>query len=193
VVFGALEAEEDWYHRSGISYFLYEYEAYLTGAKKMARDWGEVKQRQKQDSIEHILPQAPTGEWLTRFPDARERQDLTHTLGNLMLTWDNSSYSNKPYDRKRGEPDWPDTQRCYFNGTFVQERRVARDFDAWTPEALRKRQAELVSFARQRWHVDEPAHPTAGGVSDAAERLAEGGEELGGHLRQESGHARERG
>jgi hypothetical protein len=155
-VFSALATEDDWYHWPGLRYFLYEHEADLTGARGMRREWGQVVHRQKADTIEHILPQGVTDEWVDAFPDERERHDLTHTLGNLMLTWDNSSYSNKPYERKRGEPDWPDERRCYFNGVFLQEQHVAKVFTTWDPKAVRDRQAELVEFARRRWHVDPP-------------------------------------
>ena len=61
-VFTLLSTEGNWYQWTGLVYFLYEYEAHLTGAKHMAREWGEVRERQKVDSVEHILPQAAVGD-----------------------------------------------------------------------------------------------------------------------------------
>ncbi len=49
-------------------------------------------------SIEHIMPQKLTGDWnITK----EEHQDYLHTLGNLTLTGDNSSLSNKSFVDKK--------------------------------------------------------------------------------------------
>lgn len=36
-------------------------------------------------SVEHVLPQKPSQEWVNDWPDARERSQSTHFLGNLAL------------------------------------------------------------------------------------------------------------
>lgn len=60
-------------------------------------------------SIEHVLPQTPTAEWLGALEvnleageDVRAvHQSLLHTLGNLTLTGYNSELSNSPFATKR--------------------------------------------------------------------------------------------
>jgi hypothetical protein len=75
------------------------------GAQKKAAPkvpWSDVQRRDRADTIEHILPQAPEDRyWKKRF-DKRARQIYTHSLGNLSLTKDNSAYGRKPFDEKRG-------------------------------------------------------------------------------------------
>lgn len=157
----ALTAIADWYSWSGLKYFLYEWEAFLTKNKPIVEEWGTIEQLPKQDTIEHILPQGEHGQWLVDFPDEREHEDLTHTLGNLMLTFDNSCYSNKEYDKKRGSELLPPGQCCYLRGRFEQERDLALRHATWTPEEVRERQNYLVDFALQRWGVELPTSPGA--------------------------------
>ena len=61
-----------------------------------------------ENTIEHILPQTPTDEYGTSRFDEEERRTLTHDLGNLCLTYHNSSYGNKPLPAKRGYRDKTD-------------------------------------------------------------------------------------
>ena len=60
-------------------------------------------------TIEHVLPQTPTDEWLKLLADEvteeagpEELHDLlVHTLGNLTLTAENARLSNSPFQRKQ--------------------------------------------------------------------------------------------
>ena len=60
-------------------------------------------------TIEHVLPQTPTEEWLkllagevTEEAGPKELYDLlVHTLGNLTLTAENAKLSNNPFQRKQ--------------------------------------------------------------------------------------------
>lgn len=157
--FFALDPKEptDFYHWA-IKYFLYEWETELGRRERKRVDvpWKQVVLAPKETSIEHILPQTPTDAyWTERFPDASERALLTHDLGNLCLTEDNSSYSNKAFPRKLGHAgaDFP----CYARSRFFQERALARWKD-WTPEAVKQRREEMVLWARERWHVGQAEH-----------------------------------
>lgn len=89
------EGQSDWYGWPGLKYFLFEYERYLSGDDDVWIKWAEVEKATRERTIEHVLPQTPVGEWLELFDDD-ERRMLTHDLGNLSLTSDNASYSNKP-------------------------------------------------------------------------------------------------
>lgn len=96
-----LEAERDWYRWGGLKYFLHEYEQHLAGRKAVQLPWDALEGMRLENTIEHILPQTPRdGYWTSRF-DEEERRVLTHDLGNLCLTYDNSAYSNKPFPSKR--------------------------------------------------------------------------------------------
>ena len=100
-----------------------------------------------ENTIEHILLQTPTDEyWTSRF-DEEERRTLTHDLGNLCLTYHNSSYGNKPFPVKRRYPgqDGP----CYTNSNLFQERKLSV-LDNWNVEALKQRRGSMVKWALMR-------------------------------------------
>ena len=88
-----------------------------------------------------------------------------HDIGNLVLTKDNSSLSNKPFPDKKGAIDAEGP--CYATSSLFQERELA-PLDDWTPEAIDERRARLLDWAKRRWHVDfsdiHPAEP--GDISD---------------------------
>ncbi len=57
-------------------------------------------------SVEHILPQGLSAEWIAELTHAGDdaeavHRELVHTLGNLTLTAYNSELSNKPFERKQ--------------------------------------------------------------------------------------------
>jgi hypothetical protein len=153
-----LEAERDWYRWGGLKYFLHEYEQHLAGRKAVQLPWDALEGMRLENTMEHILPQTPTDEyWTSRF-DEEERRVLTHDLGNLCLTYNNSVYGNKPFPAKRGHPgqDSP----CYANSDLFQERKLS-GLDDWNVDELKKRRDEMVEWALNRWHVDqtEPTPP----------------------------------
>ena len=145
----------NWYEWGPLVYFLYEYERHLLAGQGAEPDlsWTQLRRLDRKETIEHILPQTPSDPYWTDQFAATDIDALTHSLGNLMLTKDNSSYGNKPYPDKRGEPGAPCT--CYRNGVFRMERRVAAEFDDWTPDSVRRRSEELIVWALERWRVHE--------------------------------------
>lgn len=57
-------------------------------------------------TIEHVLPQTPTQEWLDVLAEdggdpVERHRELLHTLGNLTLTAVNATLSNHPFQRKQ--------------------------------------------------------------------------------------------
>ena len=151
----SLRAEDyNWYEWSGLKYFLYEYEEHLAGNKgavpKIA--WEEVRRRERADTIEHILPQTPKDAyWRERFAKA-EQKLFVHDLGNLTLTKDNSSYSNKPFPDKKGKSS--SDKPCYATSPFFMERELSTVRE-WNPNAVAARRKRLVKWARERWAVPE--------------------------------------
>ena len=154
------EPEDWWYSWSGLRYFLYEYEHYLASAKG-ASPKVSFQEMEKQDTIEHVLPQSIDNQpyWRKRFGKAKHREYM-HDIGNLMLTKHNSYYNNKPFPDKKGSIH--EKGPCYATSPLFQERELAEQ-DDWTAEAIDKRRARLLDWAKERWHVDftgiHPAEP----------------------------------
>jgi len=146
-----LEEGRNWYTWPGLKYFLYEYEGELARGKPVQLPWAVLEKRDLENSIEHVLPQTPTEPyWTARF-DTNELEILTHDLGNLGLTYDNSSYSNKPFPEKKGSAG--SSKPCYANSNLFQERALC-DFDDWTPDSVDERRQRIIDWAVKRWHVD---------------------------------------
>jgi|SRR5215211_683736 hypothetical protein len=146
----------------GLKYFLYEYELQLAeGQGQPVRvTWDDIEGKRLENTIEHILPQTANKRyWTSRF-DKKARRKYTHDLGNLCLTYNNSSYGNKPFSEKKQQDDLD--KRSYANSTLFQERRLTFFVD-WDVSALEKRRVEIVKWALERWRVahaaPEPPEP----------------------------------
>jgi hypothetical protein len=155
-----LSTRENWYSRRGHKYFLYEYELDI---KAPGQDLPPMSfftdSAGEQRTTEHILPQNPKpGDlcWWDHFTK-EQHAELVHSLGNLTLTYDNSTYSNKCFTAKRGMPLSPGEQesKCYAQATLKQERLLAH-FELWTPETIKKRQDSFAAWALKRWSVESP-------------------------------------
>lgn len=162
----SLHAHEDWYNRRGHKYFLYEYE--LTHAKNEndVMDFREFVGTRRGKTTEHILPQNPnwdSDDWAPHFSEA-EHQRLRHTLGNLVLTYDNSAYGNKCFAAKKGSQG-QGKPPCYADSKLTQERELAA-YPHWTPTTIAERQRKLADWALGRWHLDAPATAVALAVDD---------------------------
>ncbi len=149
-----LDTEFNWYRWGALKYFLYEYELYLLKGGRPDIDYAYFDKSKREKTIEHVLPQSATSDyWKTRFsPD--EMRQLTHNLGNLVLTRDNSAYSNKGFPDKRGASGPGAVPRaCYAQAPLAQEQELARLTD-WTPGEIFARQQRLADWALQHWAVE---------------------------------------
>ena len=152
---------ENWYGRRGHKYFLYEYERWLMGHAQQelpALSYFTDAARE-QRTTEHVLPQNPDEDascWWDAFT-ANEHAALKHALGNLVLTYDNSAYSNKCFVDKKGQPLQPGhaPAACYAQASLKQEQLLALS-DQWTPDQIRHRQNDLAQWALKRWAVEAP-------------------------------------
>ncbi|MCZ4541368.1 DUF262 domain-containing HNH endonuclease family protein [Dietzia maris] len=141
----------NWYSRQSLKFFLYEYEKHLTGGEGSLAPFEEFVAK---DSIEHIAPQKLGYGWKTTFGDDRDLR-YRHTLGNLVLTYDNSAYSNKPFRRKQfDKPGYKDSR-------LFQEKELASSYREWTPTTVMHRQTTIVEWALRRW----PLTVSSGGDS----------------------------
>lgn len=172
---------ENWYVRRGHKYFLYEYERAKPGAASELAPFSTFVSDATRDqrTTEHILPQNPNDDadcWWDRF-SAKQHADVMHSLGNLVLTYDNSVYSNKCFAQKRGHHQQPGEapQTCYVQGRLHQERELAK-YTEWTPESIHDRQRALAEWALARWRVEypptqpveEPEFEAEGSIDDEA-------------------------
>jgi hypothetical protein len=156
-----VQPDANWYQWSGLRYFLYEYEEYLSDQdrKRPAIGW-EFFQASGDTTVEHILPQTPEKEyWKSRFAP-KEIELHLHDIGNLCLTEDNSVYSNKTFPDKKGHAG---QGRCYANANLFQERELCQ-LEDWTPESVIARKRRLIEWAYQRWHI-AGVTDTGGGVA----------------------------
>jgi len=158
----ALESTgENWYNRRGHKYFLYEYELDIKGhAQELPSLSFFTDSAKEQRTTEHVLPQHPKADDLCWWKNFTKEQHagLVHSLGNLALTYDNSSYSNKCFDKKRGQPLSPGAPEatCYAQATLTQQEQQLAQYPEWTPAVIEQRQTQLAAWALKRWAVDSP-------------------------------------
>jgi hypothetical protein len=139
-----------WYHyRRLLKYTLFEYELFLLkGKNKPKLNWEDLTD----STIEHILPQNPdsNSNWLNKWTDEDQKKYL-HDISNLVLTKDNSRYSNFEFERKKGVAG---SGFSYSNSDIRQERKIA-EYDDWTPDTCKKRREELTKWVIKNWGIDK--------------------------------------
>lgn len=143
----------NWYRWKGIRYLLYEYELYIAEGKKEhpGITWDALWD-QKDKTIEHILPQDPSNPyWQERFT-IEQLERWTKDIGNLTLTYDNSSLSNKSFDEKRGNAD---QEKCYASSKIFIEHELAR-YNDWNEASIVERREKIKAWAIERWKVIAP-------------------------------------
>lgn len=103
-------------------------------------------------SVEHVLPQTPKAgsHWLVDFPAEADRDQWVHKLANLVLLTrrKNSQASNLDFSEKKS---------TYFStragvANFALTSKVLSE-SAWTMEALKRRQSELVGAIEKLWRL----------------------------------------
>ncbi len=152
-----VERTSDWYsYRNLLKYTLYEYEIALLeregGIATPKIAWSDLTDA----TIEHILPQTPKGKWIEVWSE-KERERYTHDISNLVLTFDNSHYSNFEFDRKRGSAG---SDYCYANSDIRQERKIA-SYPTWDAHTCQQRKEELSAWIIKRWGMDRHFHEIA--------------------------------
>ncbi len=149
----------NWYAKPGHKYFLYQYELHLLGGAAPLYGFEHFTRGEfKTSTTEHILPQNPASDCWLVF-DAEDRALYTNCLGNLVLTNDNSVYSNYCFTRKRDGATDSDGKPpvCYRTSVLKQEQELARLCE-WTPAQVRQRQEKLAQWAMERWELG-PGQP----------------------------------
>ena len=111
-------------------------------------------------TVEHVLPQSPPtdSEWRVWFT-AEEREEWTHKLANLVLLSRrrNTAASNRPYREKVNTYLMREGAATPFRLT----QTIGDEVD-WTPDVLKRRQAQLINRLCKAWDLPRcaPAPPT---------------------------------
>lgn len=147
--------------KSGLPYFLYEYELSLMKSRNTPKiDWNLfIRSEKDKNSIEHIFPQNSSNKyWKTRFKEftKKEKMILTHNLGNLLPLSKaiNASLQNDGFDKKKliqRNAEGEIVRNGYENGSY-SEIEVSSEID-WTAENITKRGLVLLKFLEERWGV----------------------------------------
>ncbi|MFZ4627329.1 MAG: DUF262 domain-containing protein [Blastocatellia bacterium] len=97
-------------------------------------------------TIEHILPEHPTDEWIDLF-DEKQFSQSVYRVGNLTLleAKKNRQVGNAPFEQKLA---------TYLSSRYVTTSRLAIDPpETWTPEQIALRQRQMARRAAHLWRV----------------------------------------
>ena len=113
---------------------------------------GAAKYDSKVLTIEHVLPQtiAPGSKWEANWPNAAERDQWLHKIGNILplSKRKNSQAQNYEFDVKKEK---------YFKGksgtaSYALTSQVL-SYSEWTPAVVKKRQEELIEVYKRNWDL----------------------------------------
>ena len=98
-------------------------------------------------TVEHVLPENPTGEWAETFPPDRWEVAVGR-VGNLTLF-------ERTLNRSVGNAAYPAKRDAYASSAYALTREIA-DLapEEWTPALLDERQRRLAARAVRLWRAD---------------------------------------
>ncbi len=118
--------------------------------RHLSRDTGGYTVLDGKATLEHIMPQTPSDEWLRYLGSTwAEEYFLLHTIGNLTLVtqeW-NSTMSNAPYPKKRG---YLRGHALKLNSTYFADGPKQ-----WNGQAILERSRFLADTIIQIWPAPE--------------------------------------
>ncbi|MDR3290100.1 MAG: DUF262 domain-containing HNH endonuclease family protein [Rickettsiales bacterium] len=93
--------------------------------------------------LEHIAPQTLTSDWKKYFGDELGyiENDYLHTIGNLTLTGNNGTLSNKSFEKKKEE----------YKESNIKITRDLSNYEKWNLENIKKRATVLADIAISIW------------------------------------------
>jgi hypothetical protein len=149
----------NWYAKPGHKYFLYQYELHLLDGDQPTLSFDHFTGDHRSSTTEHILPQHPNDPCWTELFTKTDRDELTHSLGNLVLTYDNSSYGNRCFATKRDGASGNTSSACYRRSVMRQEQEISL-LPTWDSTAISERQSRLADWALKRWAVPDAPAPS---------------------------------
>ena len=99
--------------------------------------------------VEHIWAQHPSCEMGTE--EEAEHQQNVHRLGNLTIahqSW-NKSMGNRTFQDKQFQPDGTPS----YSNSLLRVQKDLSELPSWDVDAIGSREADIVTFALQRWAV----------------------------------------
>jgi hypothetical protein len=135
-----------------LKYFFYRYEEYLSKKNQEQIDekaWERIWEKNLNETIEHILPKDISKECWSSLYRESEHEELVNKIGNLCLLSQelNSEAKNDCFEKKLD---------IYRRTSLLATKAIIKNPDgteraSWTPEDIRKRTQELISFAKEEW------------------------------------------
>lgn len=122
-------------NQSALKLILLDYEYYLQGNLSAKLDNGTIIDiiGNNKINIEHIAPQ-------TNLPGVENMENI-NLLGNLVLTEDNSSLSNKTFLSKKS---------IYAKSNFASERELI-EYEDWNDKTIIERAKKIQKFIIEKW------------------------------------------
>ncbi|MBT9831872.1 DUF262 domain-containing protein [Clostridium baratii] len=101
---------------------------------------------QNELTIEHIMPQNLTPNWIEMLGDNYKEihEKYLHTIGNLTLTGYNSQMSNRPFQDKKNIENG-------FNNSRLKLNKYIASVEKWDEEEINKRTERLFDIAKEIW------------------------------------------
>lgn len=120
-----------------IKFFLFEYEKYLQSEAQINYEFGALSSvlESSKISIEHISPQIGQ-------PGVKLNKNINN-IGNLVLTFGNSTLSNKNFLSKRD---------YYKNSDFLSEKELYT-FNKWEDKEIDERGKRFSKFIIDKWKI----------------------------------------
>lgn len=123
-------------------------------------------------TVEHVMPQQPRPDscWMEWVPDAKDRLQWVHRLGNLALLTrkKNSAANNYDFDKKKA---------AYFTkggvSPFVLTTQVLQH-GKWTLAVLEERESQLLAVLEAHWRLQDRQSPQSRAMASAAAQAASG-------------------
>lgn len=115
-------------------------------------------------SVEHVLPQTPKPKsaWRVSFADAEQRQQLTVSLGNMVLVSSklNGALANNDFSDKQVILRSALTENGAKAGaagpSVLPVTRAALTHTSWGPDVVVAREAEMLEILSKTWRVEIP-------------------------------------
>ncbi|MBW4639052.1 MAG: DUF262 domain-containing HNH endonuclease family protein [Gloeocapsa sp. UFS-A4-WI-NPMV-4B04] len=117
---------------------------YILG--KLEADASSRRDDEDSFSIEHILPEVPTDEWLQSFTNAQV-EEMVYRLGNLTPL-------ESSFNRDIGQQNYQVKRDKYQQSVYTLTQRITAE--EWTPDTLAARQRYLAQRAVHIWRSDFP-------------------------------------
>lgn len=122
---------------SSLKQILLDYEYNIQKDKLSQTDLGNFKDLMLNNklSIEHISPQ-------NKLPGVKQLENI-NLIGNLVLSFNNSTLNNKTFDSKKSE---------YKNSILASERELI-EYEEWNDKTIIERGKKIQKFILDKWKI----------------------------------------